>query len=422
MPTRFWHPFAEMGSVAESELVIERGEDVWVFDEQGNRLLDATASLWYANVGHGRKEIADAVIAQMGRIEAYSAFGDFVTRSTLELAERLSDHAPMNDPKVFFASGGGDAVDTAAKLARRYWNEVGSPERTVLIGRTSSYHGTHGYGTSIGGIPSNKEAFGELAPGTVQIPYDSSEALAATINELGAGRVAAFFVEPVVGAGGVYPPLEGYIEEVAKICKEHDVLLVVDSVICGFGRLGTWFGIERWPVSPDMICFAKGVTSGYLPLGGVMISGGVSEPFWKPDAPAFRHGATYAGHAACCAAALANLDILEREGLIARGEEMEGDLLAAMRPLSESPLVAEVRGGVGTLAAVELDPDLLAAHPKAVAELGAAARRRGVIVRTLGTAVAVSPPLTATTEHFGIAAEALARALADLAAAHPEHA
>jgi len=351
--TSFWHPFAEMGSVAESELVIERGEDVWVFDEQGNRLLDATASLWYANVGHGRREIAEAVIAQMGRIESYSAFGDFATRPTLQLAERLAQNAPMEDAKVFFASGGGDAVDTAAKLARRYWNEVGSPERTVLIGRTSAYHGTHGYGTSLGGIPVNKEAFGDLLPGTIQIPHDSSEALAATIDELGADRIAAFFVEPVVGAGGV------------------------------------------------------------------VISRRVAEPFWKQGAPAFRHGATYAGHAACCAAALANLDILESEGLISRGQEMEEDLLAAFVPLSESPLVLSVRGGVGTLAAVELRPDLLAAHPKAVAELGASVRKRGVIVRTLGRAVAVSPPLTATTEHFGIAAEAIAGGLAELEAAHP---
>lgn len=420
MTSRFWHPFAEMGSVSESELVIERGEGVWVFDEQGNRLLDATASLWYANVGHGREEIAAAVVAQMGRIEAYSAFGDFATRSTLQLAERLADHAPMDDPKVFFASGGGDAVDTAAKLARRYWHEVGSPQRTILIGRTSSYHGTHGYGTALGGISANKDAFGELAPGTLQIPYDSSEALAASIDELGAERIAAFFVEPVVGAGGVYPPPEGYIEEVARICKEHQVLLIVDSVICGFGRLGTWFGIERWPVSPDMICFAKGVTSGYLPLGGVVISGRVAGPFWKPHAPVFRHGATYAGHAACCAAALANLDILESEGLMSKGQDMEEDLLSAIVPLSESPLVHSVRGGLGTLAAVELHPDLLAVNPKAVADLGAAARRRGVIVRTLGSAVALSPPLIATTEHFGIAAEAIAGALTDLAAAHPD--
>lgn len=416
MPTSFWHPFAPMGSVADSELVIERGEGVWVFDEQGNKLLDATASLWYANVGHGRREIADAVLAQMRKIEAYSAFGEFATRTTLDLAKRLAGHAPMDDAKVFFASGGGDAVDTAAKLSRRYWNRIGSPERSILIGRTASYHGTHGYGTSIGGISANKEAFGELAPGTLQIPHHSSEALAATIDELGAETVAAFFLEPVVGAGGVHPPSPGYVEQVAKICRENEVLLVVDSVICGFGRLGTWFGIERWPVQPDLICFAKGVTSGYLPLGGVVVSGRVAEPFFEPDAPVFRHGATYAGHAACCAAALANLDILESEGLMGKGQEMEEDLLAAISPLSESSLVHSVRGGVGTLAAVELHPDLLAANPKAVADLGAATRKRGVIVRTLGTAVALSPPLIATPEHFHIAADALAGALRDLEA------
>lgn len=414
MSSRFWHPFAEMGSVAESELVIERGQDVWVFDSEGNRLLDATASLWYANVGHGRREIADAVLAQMGRIEAYSAFGDFATPPALELAERLSELAPMQDARIFLASGGGDAVDTAAKLARRYWHQVGEPGREILIGRTSAYHGTHGYGTSIGGIPANREGVGELVGGTSEVPHDSSEALAARIDELGPERVAAFFLEPVIGAGGVHPPVEGYVEQVAEICAQRGVLLIVDSVICGFGRLGTWFGIERWPVSPDMICFAKGVTSGYLPLGGVAISGRVAEPFFRPGAPAFRHGATYAGHAACCAAALANIDILEREGLISRGRELEVDLLAALKPLSESPLVSEVRGGVGTMAAVELSPDLLQERPRAVVEAALAARAAGVLVRPLGRGLAASPPLTATTEHFEMIAEAIAKGLAEL--------
>jgi adenosylmethionine-8-amino-7-oxononanoate aminotransferase len=413
MSTRFWHPFAAMGSVADAEVTIERGEDVWVFDTQGRRLLDATASLWYANVGHGRREIAQAVVEQMGRIEAYSAFGDFVTRPAQELTRKLAELAPMPDARVFLASGGGDAVDTAAKLSRRYWAQVGSPRRQALISRTAGYHGTHGYGTSLGGIAVNREGVGDLMP-TVQIPHDSASALAEAIETHGEQNVAAFFLEPVIGAGGVYPPVQGYIEEVAAICAQTGVLLIVDAVICGFGRLGTWFGIERWPsVQPDMICFAKGVTSGYLPLGGVVVGQRVSDPFFSPGAPTFRHGATYAGHAACCAAALANLEIMEREDLVRAGAEHEQDLLAALLPLGESPLVAEVRGGVGTMAAIELSAELLKSDAAAVGSVAMAVRRHGVIVRSLGRGLAVSPPLTATPEHFAMIAQAIGRALAD---------
>jgi putrescine---pyruvate transaminase len=418
--TSFWHPFAAMGSVAEAELVIERGEDVWVFDSEGRRLLDATASLWYANVGHGRQEIAEAVAQQMGRIETYSAFGDFVTRPAQELTRKLAKLAPTPDARVFLGSGGGDAVDTAAKLARRYWAQVGSPARQVLISRTAGYHGTHGYGTSLAGIEANREGVGQLMP-TVQVAHDSAAALAQAIEAQGERNVAAFFLEPVIGAGGVYPPSDGYIEQVASICEQTGVLLVVDSVICGFGRLGTWFGIERWPtVTPDMICFAKGVTSGYLPLGGVIVGARVSEPFFVPGASVFRHGATYAGHAACCAAALANLAIMEREDLIRRGADLEQDLLAALLPMAQSPLVAEVRGGVGMMAAIELAPDLLERDPSAVAQTAAIARRHGVIVRSLGRGIAVSPPLTATPEHFAIIATAVGEALSEMERAHAE--
>jgi len=224
--------------------------------------------------------------------------------------------------------------------------------------------------------------------------------------------VAAFFVEPVIGAGGVYPPAPGYLEGVAEVCNRTGVLLVIDAVICGFGRLGTWFGIERWNVRPDMVVFAKGVTSGYQPLGGVVVSGKVAKPFWEdPDAPAFRHGPTYAGHPAACAAALANLDLLERDGLLARGLEHEDDLLDALAPLSTHALVAEVRGGTGLMAAVELDEELLTRHPTAVVDAAMAARAHGVLVRPLATALAVSPPLTATEEHFELITDALSVAL-----------
>ena len=409
--TRLWHPFADMGAVRHEELVIDRGEDVWVWDDGGRRYLDATASLWYANVGHGRPEIAEAVTRQMARLEAYSAFGDFVNAPARELAEMLADLAPMPS-RVFLGSGGGDAVDTAAKLARRYWFEVGQPDRTLLISRTAGYHGTHGYGTALAGIPANRVGFGPQVE-TVQVPHDSLEAMEDAIEREGAERVAAVFVEPVIGAGGVYPPLPGYIEGLAAVCQRTGVLLVIDSVICGFGRLGTWFGIERWGVEPAMIVFAKGVTSGYLPLGGVMVSDRVAEPFWREaGGPVFRHGATYAAHATCCAAALANLALLEQDGLVERARSMEAALLEALKPLAESDSVAEVRGGVGLLAAVELSEDVLIRKPDAVARVAGAAREQGVLVRALGRGVALSPPLTVQEEHFGLMAEAIGAGLA----------
>jgi len=367
-----------MGSVRRSELVIELGEDVWLWDSDGNRYLDATAGQWYANVGHGRPEIRAAVAAQMERLEASSAFFDLANRPVLELSEMLAERAPM-PAKVFLASGGSDGIDTAAKLARRYWWELGQPERTLLVSRTAAYHGTHGLGTALGGIPTNQEGFGPLAA-TIQVRHDSLEEMEQTFARLGPEKVAAVFVEPVIGAGGVHPPVPGYIEGVAELCERTGALLIADSVVCAFGRLGTWFGVERWGVQPAMIVFAKGVTSGYLPLGGVMISERVAEPFWRePGGPVFRHGSTYAGHPTCCAAAIANIHLLERDGLLERGREQEQALFDALRPLAGHNLVSEVRGGVGTMAAVELTAEVRDRQPRAVTRLAQAVRAAGVL-------------------------------------------
>ena len=412
MSSRLWHPFANMAAVAGHELVLDRGEGVWVFDEGGRRYLDATASLWYCNVGHGRREIVDRVMEQMLRLEAYSTFGDLGNRPAMELADRLAGLAPVDDAVVFLASGGGDAIDTAAKLVRRSWALRGNPGRFHLISRAGGYHGTHGYGTSLGGIEANVSGFGPLAPGTSVVAYDSLEALEAEILRVGAERVAAFFCEPVIGAGGVYLPPEGYLEGVADLCAEYGVLLVVDEVICAFGRLGTWFGIERWGVRPDLITFAKGVTSGYLPVGGVVVSGTVAEPFWGAAGETFRHGATYAGHPACCAAAMANLDLLEDEGLVERGRTMESALAGCLAPLADLPQVSEVRAGIGLLGAVALDRDLIAIMPGAPAAVAAAAREAGVLVRPLLTGVAISPPLTVEAAELALIGSALAQAVA----------
>lgn len=402
----FWHPFAAMGTVASTEFVLARAQDVWVEDTVGNRYLDATASLWCVNVGHGRTAIADAVHAQMTTLPTYQTFGDFTNEPVQRLTTRLAALAPVPDAKIFLLSGGGDAIDTAAKLAREYWVRSGQPERTVLIARNHAYHGTHGFGTSLSGMPANRLA-APFVPDVVTVAHDDAEALDKEIESIGADRVAAFFAEPVIGAGGVIPPPPGYLERAHAVCRRHGVLFVADSVICGFGRLGCWFGVERFGIEPDMIVFAKGVTSGYLPLGGLVVHGRVAEPFWAPGAAPFRHGATYSGHPSVCAAAMANLDILEGEGLLERANVLEGELYAALSGLGDHPLVVQVRGGTGVLGALELDPARVAADPTLPAQVAMAVRKRGVIIRPMTSAMGFSPPLTLQPAHLDLLTEAV---------------
>lgn len=413
--TALWHPFSDMAAVRGHEFVLDRGEDVWVYDTDGNRYLDATASLWYVNVGHGRREIADAAAEQMRTLAAYSIFGDHANEPARALAARISALAPMPDAKVFLTTGGGEAIDSAVKIARRFHAAQGQPERVHVISRGSSYHGTNGIGTGIAGIEANRAGFGELMPSSSRVPFDSVEALREEILRIGPERVAAFLFEPVIGAGGLLLPPEGYVKGVVEVCREFGVLAIADAVICGFGRLGTWFGVERWGVEPDLITFAKGVTSGYLPLGGVVASSRVAEPFWERTGTVLRHGATYSGHAACCAAGLVNIDILERDGLVERGRTLEGELADALTPLAAHPLVAEVRAGVGLLGAVELSADLLARMPSAVADLQLLVRKHGVLLRPLAKALAVSPPLTVRAEQLWEIGSAFAAGLDELA-------
>ena len=406
--TSLWHPFSDMAAVRGNEFVVSRGEGVWLWDEDGNRYLDGSASLWYCNIGHGRVEVAEAVHRQMERLEAWSIFGDIATPPALELAARLADLYPRAGAKVFLTSGGGDAIDTAAKLVRLYWQVLGQPDRLHIISRTAAYHGTMAFGTSLGGIEANRVGYGPLVPNTSQVGWDSPDALRNQLERVGPERVAAFFMEPVIGAGGVLPPPEGYIEAVAAICRDAGVLLVCDSVICGFGRLGTWFGFERFGIDPDLVTFAKGVTSGYLPLGGVIVSDRVAEPFWsRPGRVAVRHGQTYSGHATVCAAALANIDILEREELVPRGRDLEGELLSTLAPLAEHPLVGDVRGGTGLLAGIALDRDAVAADAGLAARASASIRSHGVILRALIDTLAVSPPLTISSSEIELMRDAV---------------
>ena len=232
----------------------------------------------------------------------------------------------MADAKVFLTSGGSDSVDTATKMVRRFWTLTGQPERTVLIRREKAYHGMHTAGTSLAGIPANADGYGPLLHEVVEVPWDDADALYETIDQLGEGRVAGFFCEPVIGAGGVYPAPPGYLEKARGICRDHGVLFIADEVITGFGRCGAWFASERFGLEPDLVTCAKGITSGYLPLGAVLVAPTVWEPFWQEGAGMFRHGYTYSGHAAVSAAAMANLDIIEREGLVRRAAELEGTL------------------------------------------------------------------------------------------------
>ena len=417
--SRFWHPFADMGEVAGDELVLARGEGVHVWDESGRRYLDGAAGLWYLHVGHGRREISDAVARQMAELEASSTFGELANRPALELTDRLAELAPMEDVRVLLGLVGGDGIEAAAKLARQFFSLTGQPERTHLVSRVHGYHGTHGFGTSLSGMEAIREGAGPLMGAVSQVAHDSVEALESELERVGPERVAAFFCEPVIGAGGVRPAPRGYIEGVADLCERHGILFVVDAVICAFGRVGTWFGYERWGVEPDMVVLAKGLTSGYLPLGAVLVSGRVAEPFFAgAGGPMLRHGATYAGHPTCCAAALANLELLERERLIPRGRELEGELMDALAPLAGHPAVGEIRGGVGLAAAVELTPELQHA-PGAVHDFYLAVREAGVLLRAQRTGVAIGPPLTVERAHLDEIAAAVRAGLDSGAAQRP---
>jgi len=403
----FWNPMANMGAIRERAITMVRGEGSTVWDDEGNAYLDATASLWYCNVGHGRGELADVAREQMRTLETFQTYERYTTPPAEALAERVAGLAPIDGAKVFFTSGGGDSIDTAAKLARAYWAAVGSPDRRVIVSRQFAYHGSNAYGTALGGMAALVEPYGRLVPEVAQVPWNDADALAAAIDGLGAENVAAFVAEPVVGAGGVMAPPAGYFEAVQEVCREREVLLIADEVITGFGRLGRWFGSERLGIAPDLMTCAKGITSGYVPLGAVIVSPRVAEPFWKAGTEhSFRHGYTYSGHTTACAVALANLDVIEREGLVDRVAALEPVLEEALRPLESHPLVSEVRAGLGLLGAVELtDGAKLAA---VVDE----AEARGVLVRGLrGVALQISPPFVVTEDELSTLSRVLGDAL-----------
>ncbi len=406
----FWHPFADMSKVQHAPFIVDRGEGIYVYDEEGNRYLDAAASLWYMNIGYGRDEVIDAMDAQARKLPAFHSFIEYATRPPIELAERIARVSPDPDSKVFFGSGGSDAIDTAAKLARRYFNAIGQPDRTVFIAREWAYHGMHTYGTTLGGMEPNRVGYGgELVSDVVMVPYDDAEAVEKAIDHAGADRIAGIFVEAVIGAGGVRPVSPDYLERVREAIRQAGGLYISDEVITGFGRIGDWFAANKYGLEPDLITFAKGVTCGYAPLGGVVAASHIAEPFFDTPGLVFRHGYTYSGHSTACVAGIEVMDIIEREGLLDRAAELEDEIYDALLPLEEIDVVSSIRRGVGALAAIQLevgDDDTL---PYRAAT---ACREAGVLTRAVGGGgLQVSPPLTMTpaqvTEMGGLFAKGL---------------
>jgi adenosylmethionine-8-amino-7-oxononanoate aminotransferase len=403
----FWNPMTNAGSFREKGNTIVRGEGSTVWDDAGNALIDISAALWYCNVGYGRAELADAAAAQMRLLASYKTYDGFTSPASEELATRVADLVPLDGAKIFFTSGGGESIDTAAKLSRAYWAAVGKPDKHAILSRQFAYHGSNAYGTSLGGMAALTDVYGRLVPEVEQVPWDDADALAATIDRIGADHVAAFFAEPIIGAGGVMIPPDGYLDRVQEICREREVLLVLDEVITGFGRTGEWFATGRYGLSPDLITVAKGITSGYIPLGGVIASARVAEPFWAEGTQnVFRHGFTYSGHATACAVGLANLDVIEREGLVQRVKQLEPVLADALRALADHPAVADVRTGVGLLGAVEIS------DPAKLQTVIDAAYERGVLVRGIrGVALQVSPPFVITEDEIATTARVFGEAL-----------
>ncbi len=403
MTPSFLHPFAK--PTRESFTPIVRGEGALLFTKDGRDLVDGMASLWYCAVGHGRREIAEAVYAQMQVLETYSCFEPFTNEPADALADRLVGMTPMADARVFYTCSGSEAVDTAMKLARAAHVQAGHPERTLIVSRVRGYHGTAMGGTSAQGIAPNREGWGPLVGDVMQVPSDDIEALASLMAERG-HEVAAVLTEPVQGAGGVFPPVDGYLQGLRRLCDQHGAFLIYDEVICGFGRTGNMFGADTFGVVPDMTTFAKAVTSGYQPLGGVFIGAKVRAGLEANPDFFMRHGFTYSGHASACAAALANLDIIENEGLVARANHVGDRLSDGLRALADDGSIDSVRG-VGAVWAAQLHPEQnsMAIRDKMYTD-------SGVIVRALNTDILTfCPPLVISDEQIDRIVDAVAKAI-----------
>jgi len=414
----FLHPFTDFQSLAKKgSRIITRADNIYAWDSEGERILDAMSGLWCVNVGYGQQALIDAATRQMKELPFYNAFFQTATPPAIELAALLAEVSPPQFQHVFFAGSGSEANDTIVRMVRRYWELQGQPQRQVIIGRWNGYHGSTMAGASLGGMKGMHAQGGLPIPGITHIdqPYwvehgrgmsrDEFGRVAAgwleqKILEIGAEHVAAFIGEPVQGAGGVIVPPETYWPEIQRICDKYGILLVSDEVICGFGRTGHWFGCQRFGTRPDLMTFAKGVTSGYVPLGGVLVGERVARALIDQGGE-FEHGYTYSGHPVTCAVGLANVRLIQQLGLVERVRDDVGPYLAQQfAELAEHPLVGEAQtcGLMGALLLVK-NKTTLEPFP---ADLGLGMLCRGhcfgngLIMRAVGDRMIVAPPLVIT--------------------------
>ena len=418
----FLHPFTDFQALArKGSRVITHADNIYLWDSEGNKILDAMSGLWCVNVGYGQQALIDAATRQMKELPFYNAFFQTATPPAIELAELLAEVTPPQFQHVFFSGSGSEGNDTIVRMVRRYWDILGQPERQVIISRNNAYHGSTMAGASLGGMAGMHAQGGLPIPGIVHIeqPYWSVHGgtlgrdefglvaarwLEARILELGADKVAAFIGEPVQGAGGVIVPPPTYWPEIQRICDRHGILLVSDEVITGFGRTGHWFGCETLGFAPDLMTFAKGVTSGYIPLGGVMVGERVARVLIEQGGE-FNHGYTYSGHPVACAVALANIRLMRELGLVERVRDDVGPYLAqGFAQLREHPLVADAQtcGLMGALLLAK-DPNGDDGRGTPFApelEVGMICRghcfANGLIMRAVGDRMIVAPPLVIT--------------------------
>ncbi|MBX4911742.1 MULTISPECIES: aspartate aminotransferase family protein [Rhizobium] len=412
------HPFADMKKLnAEGARIIQRGEGCHIFDDRGRKYLDGFAGLWCVNIGYGRREITEAVARQMNELPYYNTFFGTSSTSATLLAEKVTSHAGERFNHIFFTSSGSEANDTWFRMARVYWSAVGKPSKKIVIARKNGYHGSTVAGASLGGMKYMHEQGDLPIPGIVHIgqPYwygeggDLSPAefglkvareLEAKIDELGEENVAAFVAEPVQGAAGVIIPPETYWPEIDRICKARNILLVTDEVICGFGRLGAWFGHQHFDVEPDLAPIAKGLSSGYLPIGGVLVSDRIADVLIN-EVGDFNHGFTYSGHPVCAAAALENLRIIEEERLVERVRDDIGPYFGkAWAALAEHDLVGEA-ASIGLMGGLQLTADKSTrTRFDKPDQIGALVRNHalanGLVLRATGDRMLASPPLVIT--------------------------
>jgi len=415
------HPFTDSAALAKTGArVITRADGVYLWDADGNQFLDAMAGLWCVNVGYGRKEIVQAVSDQMLQLPYYNTFFQTTHPPVVELSARIAELTPDGLNRVFFCSSGSEANDTVLRMVRHYWASMGQTKKHIVISRENAYHGSTMAGASLGGMKPMHKQGGLPIPGIEHImqPHwflneDSSmseaefgeyaaAALEKKILELGADNVAAFIAEPVQGAGGVIVPPDTYWPAIQKICSEHNILLVADEVICGFGRTGSWFGSDTFNIKPDLMAIAKGLSSGYLPIGGVVVSDRVAEGLERGGD--FNHGYTYSGHPACAAAALANIAIMQKENIVEHvAAETAPYFQKKLTELLSHENVGQVRG-VGMLGAIQLVPGAKSKRFKKTDVTGVKCREHclenGLVMRAVDDAMIISPPLTITTSQI----------------------